>query len=234
MVAVSFRTLGRGVFGPRVLMAIGVATVIVAAACSRNARLADHDVRAPEVGSITQYGVTLDQDAEPWHVAYVLLRAVRDDVLAEDDAARNRALDVELRTTAPEVIYAAHKGRLPRSPLSRDEVVFETVYTWAPALAYYVDELDFDLAEAERVIRQDKPHTKAGYDVTTVGLPLLDPRNRAGSVFLSITLVKERGFWRAASLRLPPGPRPSGEMLETLFGIAPAAEPPPPSADEAE
>ncbi|MBU0719483.1 MAG: hypothetical protein KJ749_14655, partial [Planctomycetes bacterium] len=88
-----------------VLVLLGVVvgnSVALAAGCESAGagRLANRKVEKPEVRTVTHYGMTLDEDASPEEVAFVLLRAIRDDFYAADLASREAAIDMQLDVCA--------------------------------------------------------------------------------------------------------------------------------------
>jgi len=84
------------------LLVLGVALATIATGCGRDARLTGKQLREPDVRTITAYDVTLDHDASPKEVVYVLLRAIADDYAAGDDhEARESALDKQFAVAAP-------------------------------------------------------------------------------------------------------------------------------------
>src|SRR3972149_10392414 len=82
--------------------------------CGGDARLAGQRIRSVTVRSVAHYGVTLDQQASPEQVAYVLLRAVRDDVVAKSREERDTALDKQFDLCAATVIQNKNRTSLPR------------------------------------------------------------------------------------------------------------------------
>jgi len=174
--------------------------------CRRDVRLAGKKVRSLQVRTVEHYGVVLNQDASPQEVAYVLLRAIRDDVNAASPAEREAALDVQFDVCHPGSISGSS-----RPGVKRDEVVHLVVTHWAPALAYYVDSFDFDPAEAKS--RMTVSPTKVlgdGRRSCSVYLPVDDPNgDPKARVIAAVVLIRAKpgggpssgtdgdtGYWR--------------------------------------
>ncbi len=197
---------------------------LLAAGCERNVRLVGKDLPSVKVAPVTHYGVTLDESASPEEVVYVLLRAIRDDVTAADDEARHAALKVQFDVAAPTAILSVLRN--PR--LSRDESIYQVVTHWAPIVAYYVDNFDFDLPAARERMRVAPTQIgAAGQSLCGVGLPLADPSGDArAAVLLEVLMAKEKpsggtaaasddaGLWRVVQLQFEKRGRPKAELLE--------------------
>jgi len=210
----------------RGLTALAVATAALGmAACRRDARLADHTIPHVEIGTVSDQGVVLGPEASPKEVAYVLLKAVREDVLAGSDLdARRQALDRQLAVCDPDYIYDLYRRVFgDRTVDSRDEWVFKKVYLWAPTLAYYVDAFDFDLATAEARMREtgDARAEKWTGRTTLVDLPVLDPKGRPGAgVVVRVRLHRAEGeggtsptggYWRVFGVGFAGRPKPADQ-----------------------
>jgi hypothetical protein len=172
--------------------------------CSRDARLADKRLRHPEVKAVTHYGVTLDEEASPKQVAYVLLRAIHDDFLAETDEQRQAALDVQFDLCAADAL-----ARRNPTGHTRDEFIYQVVYHWTPAVSHYVGdfETDWEKAQARMVTHESKPAGKPNDKAkrAMVFMPLEDPGGDANArVVLMVQLVKDKGYWRAEGLGFEP------------------------------
>ncbi|RJP38296.1 MAG: hypothetical protein C4547_04715 [Phycisphaerales bacterium] len=208
-------------------MAEALGLAVLAAGCERNVRLADKTVPTVTVRPVTHYGVALDEDATPEDVAYVLLRALRDDVNAASDEDRRRALDVQFDLAAPNAITSA----LRHQRLTRDEAIYQVVTHWAPIVAYYVDNFDFDLATARQQLAATPSHVGTdGQTVCAVVVPLADPGgDERAAVFLEIMLAREKAgdrgaagssngkeFWRVVQLQFETRRRPPQAALPLL------------------
>ena len=121
--------------------------------CSRDVRLTGRTIPSVTVRAVTHYGVTLDEPASPEQVAYVLLRAIRDDFLAGDEAAREAALAIQFDVCAARELAA-------RNPTSahRDEFIYSIVHHWTPTVSHYVHDFEPDWAKSQgRFVRRDLP-----------------------------------------------------------------------------
>ena len=83
-----------------VLPVLAAALLVGSTACRRDVRLADKKLRNPTVKAVSAYGMTLDEQASPQQVAFATLRAIRDDFLAPDREAREKALDIQFELCA--------------------------------------------------------------------------------------------------------------------------------------
>jgi len=164
--------------------------------CSRDARLSGQKIRKATVKTVTHYGITLDEKASPEQVAYVMLRAIRDDVSAGDRQQRDAALDKQFDLCAANAIEERNT-----TSTSRDEYIHGVVYHWAPTLSHYVADFENDWEKAKpRLVRRDPkagspsagglPETEV---LMEVGDPTGDPNARAVVI---IWLVKDSGYWR--------------------------------------
>jgi hypothetical protein len=187
----------------RIVVVAGVALALWCG-CSRDARRADHDLRHPEVKTVTHYDITLDESASPVEVAFVLLRAIRDDFLAKNREERERALDVQFDACAADVI-AKDK---PRS-FERDEFIYDVVYRWTPTVSHYVHDFDTEWERAEprlvpRRLRSSKG-THADLEQAQVFMEVNDPDGDPNArAVLVVWLFKDKGYWRVFSLGFDP------------------------------
>ena len=173
-----------------------MALCLALGACSRDARLADRNVRSVTVKPVTHYGVTLDENATPKQVAYVLTRAIRDDFLAATPQDREAFLDVQFDICAANVINKQNK-----TAISRDEFVYNVVFHWTPTVSHYVGEFDTEWTDAEPRLLQSAVHTDGaeggGTKKCEVRMELADPDGdpRAGVVMIA-WLAQDKGLWR--------------------------------------
>ncbi|MCP4251114.1 MAG: hypothetical protein GY778_29095 [bacterium] len=183
----------------------GLVAVLLFAAggCDQDARLADHTIPHVEVTTVSDQGLELGNDADPQEVVYVLLKAIRDDVLAGDDAvARRAALDRQFAVCDPDYLYDWYRRSLgPRAVAGRDDVVYKRVRLWAPALAHYAGDLDFDLETARsRMTPARETNAKEGWpgETVQVDLPVADPQGgpKAGAVIRVRLHRHDQGVWR--------------------------------------
>lgn len=178
--------------------------------CGGDARLAGQRIRSVTVRSVAHYGVTLDQQASPEQVAYVLLRAVRDDVVAKSREERDTALDKQFDLCAATVIQNKNRTSLPR-----DEFIHSVVYHWAPTVSHYVSdfETEWDKAAARFVRRDLKPvkDSKNGAKECEVAMELADPNgDPKARVVMVVWMVQDGGFWRVTHLGFDPTKRSVG------------------------
>jgi hypothetical protein len=163
-----------------------------------DARLAGHKIRSATVRSVTHYGVTLDQQATPEQVAFVVLRAIRDDVSAKSKEEREAALDRQFDLCAANVLQKKNRSSMPR-----DEFVHSVVYHWAPTVSHYVGDFETDWGQAAARLVRTKPNTdsKASPEETEVYMELADPSgDPKARVVLVIWMVQDGGFWRVTHL----------------------------------
>ncbi len=174
--------------------------LLLCGGCSRDTRVGDRKVRSPKVRTVSHYGVTLDQDASPKQVAYVLLRSLREDYLAADDDAREKALDVTFDVCAASILAESN----PTS-FSDDEFTHQLVYRWAPIVGYYVGALDFEWDKAEKrlvsAIAKPLKLRKKEYETANILIELADPSGDSRKqVVLVVKLARDQGYWRVFQL----------------------------------
>ena len=172
---------------------MSVALCLALAGCSRDARLVGRNVRSVTVKPVTHYGVTLDENATPKQVAYVLTRAIRDDFLAATSEDREASLDVQFDICAANVINARNT-----TAISRDEFVHNVVYHWTPTVSHYVGGFDTEWAKAEPRLVQSAVRTDGeGTKKCEVRMELADPDGDPGASVVMITwLTRDKGLWR--------------------------------------
>ncbi len=175
--------------------------------CREDARLAGKAVPHVEVRTVEDQNITLGPEASPKQVAFVLLRAIRDDILAGADLeAREKALDRQLAVCDPDYIYDLYlRFYGDRATTRRDEWVYRKVHVWAPTLAYYVDGFDFDLPTAEALmVEGSDPSEKWTGQTTHVDLPAANAQDvGAADVMVRVRLHRageEQGHWRVFSI----------------------------------
>jgi len=189
-----------------------------AAGCNRDVRLADQDVKTVTVKPVTHYGVALDEKGSPEQTVYVLLRALRDDFLAQDKAERDAALDMQFDVCAADAIAA----RNPTS-LGRDEYVHRTVSQWTPTVSHYVHDFETEWEKAEARLVRVGPKTPGDSDTGAQECQILmetndpsgDPNAR---VVLVVGLIQDEGLWRVLRVGFTPQAR-------ALRKRTPAADP---------
>jgi hypothetical protein len=178
-------------------IAATLALLMINASC-RDPGMDEGDADDAVVKTVTAYGVTLDASASPQDVAYVLLRAIRDDVLAAkrgDNAAREEAEALERSIAAPKRIHQLVKPYFKQSGLPEDVTPARTVRSatrfWAPIAAHYVGDLDLtpEAARARMVL------VSQSADVGAVHVDVENPNDHRRTT-LAISVAKENGYWR--------------------------------------
>jgi len=172
-------------------------------ACNRDVRLAGKDVPTVKVQPVEHYGLKLDASASPEQVAYVALRAIREDFKAEDEAARKKALAVQFDVCAADVIQARN-----RTSVERDEFIYSVVYHWTPTVSHYVDDFPTDWPAAQARMHR-RAVTVAGKPVDAadaeneceIAMEVQDPSGDPNAqVVLLVWLAKDSGLWRVTHL----------------------------------
>jgi len=160
--------------------------------CRQDAVLGNRSIKTVTVRSVTHYGVTLDQNAAPNEVAYVALRAIRDDFLAKTPAERDVALDTQFDLVAANVL-----GQRNRSPLTRDEWVNQVVYLWTPTISHYVRDIETDLDGLKSRLVVSKVRETNGTKECNVFLEVADPSGDPNArVVLAVYMAQDSGHWR--------------------------------------
>ena len=193
---------------PCVLVAL--ALLPIWSGCDRDARLTGQNLREAAVGTVTHYGITLDQDASPERVAYVLLRAIHDDFLAEDETAREAAIDKQFDVCAANELVPES---LPDH--ERREMLFRMVHRWAPAVGHYVHDFETEWEKAQarftRLGMQPSPNSKGGGMECQVVMELEDPGGDPNArVLLAVGLIQDGGYWRVMRIAFAPSRRTLG------------------------
>lgn len=176
--------------------------------CGGDARLAGHKIRSASVRSVSLYGVTLDQQATPEQVAFVLLRAIREDVSAKSKEEREAALDKQFDLCAANVLQKKNRTSMPR-----DEFIHSVVYHWAPTVSHYVGDFETDWGQAAARLVRSKPNpdSKTNADETEVYMEVTDPSGDSKArVVMVIWMVQDGGFWRVTHLGFDPTKRSVG------------------------
>lgn len=173
-----------------------VAIVIVACGCGHDTRLSGKKIPSARVRTVTHYDIVLDQNATPEQVAYVALRAMREDFFAQNPAEREAALIRQFELCAANEIAERNRTGLPR-----DEFIYNVVYRWTPTVSHYAADLPTDWESASRrlVRRAPKPVQGgvASEDEAEVALEVRRPgEDAAAGVVLLVWLVKDEGYWR--------------------------------------
>ncbi|HUU83702.1 MAG TPA: hypothetical protein VM243_09380 [Phycisphaerae bacterium] len=197
------------------LALLGAAALGQTIGCREDARLSGKAVPHVEVRTVEDQGVTLDPEASPKEVAYVLLRAIGDDIWAGSDlAARQRAVERQLAVCDPDYMYERYLEFFgDRAVSERDEWVSMTVNKWAPTLAYYAEGFDFDLPTAQSLMQEGSGGRSENWPDQTVyvDLPVAAPEGISGAdVVVRVRLHRhggEQGHWRVFSVGFAGRPR---------------------------
>lgn len=198
--------------------------------CGRDVRLAGQKLRDVNVRTVTHYGLTLDEQAEPEQVAFVLLRAMRDDALAQSPEDREAALDRQFDVAAGGAITS-----LTPAGFTAAETLHRVVSHWTPVVGHYAANFDFDWEAAkDRLVRlsiaQTKGETQECQVLMELDSPDGDPNARA---VLIIGLIQEKGFWRVYRVGFVPNQR----AIRLRAGVnveVPSAPTTPPSVESHE
>ena len=185
-----------------------VVAVVVVGGCSRDANLAGKNVRSVQVQSVTHYGLTLHENAAPLKVAYVALRAIREDFVAKTPEEREVALGIQFDVCAANMI-----GNRNRTSISRDEFVYNVVYHWTPTVSHYVDQFPTDFQDAESRLIQSTVRLMTGEGARRmecdVRLALVDPDGDPNAgVELIVWLLQDEEFWRVTHVGFDRKKRP--------------------------
>lgn len=177
---------------------------VTAGGCSRDVRLAGRNVRSVTVGSVTHYGVTLDENASAEQVAFAVLRAIRDDFQAETTEDREAALDKQFDLCAANVLQSKN-----RRAMDRDEFIYNVVYRWTPTVSHYTGDFDTDWDAARKRFRRVISRTAEGDNVSpdecAVVMEVDDPNGDLNArVLLVVYMAKDSGFWRVTHLGFDP------------------------------
>jgi hypothetical protein len=175
--------------------------------CSRNAHLADKDIRDVTVRSVTHFDIKLDEQATAKETAFVLLKAMRDDFFASNEAQRKAAIDVQYDVAAADVLT----DRISTT-LSRSELLYRVVSQWTPTVSHYVHDLETEWPQArERLVRvgpRPARNGKPGVQECQVVLEVADAdADPNAQVLLVAYMIQDGGFWRVLQLGFVPGAR---------------------------
>lgn len=176
------------------------AFLVLIGACDRDARLAGRNLRDVTVKTVTHYGATLDKSATAKEVAYVMLRAIRDDFKAKTREEREAALDKLFDVSAAGFLT---KGRA--NELDRQETIFKIVNRWTPTVSHYVDDIETDWEKARVRLRviglESVKNRNDGTQQCKIMTQLADPSGDPNAaVLLKIQLIQDSGYWRVLGL----------------------------------
>jgi len=223
--------LGRRFYRPRwtFCTSLGLfATLLGSTGCTKHTQ----DIPKPKVETVTAYNVTLDQDATPEQVAYVLLRALADDVTAaqaHEHKKQKEALNLTFSLAAyaqieKQVIQTENLTRAKKIDSLgdlRNEKLYKFVKYWAPIVAHYIKSFDTNPVTAAKKM---KVHLTSDGTIANVLYPVshdpteTDPAKQQTAV-LNIKMVKEKAgaisYWRVARLGYQPRQRVTTIPLKT-------------------
>ena len=183
-----------------ILAGVAVATWAVGG-CREDVRLAGRNLRSPTVGPVEYYDAEkLGPGAPPEDVAYVLLRAIRDDFQASNKAEWESALDKQFDLCAANVIASRNTTARPR-----EEFIYKVVWHWTPTVSHYVHDFETDIEKAKQRFVVRMPEAPEGSVVEPqecevlmeVADPSGDPNAR---VVMVIYLAKDSSYWRVVHL----------------------------------
>lgn len=168
--------------------------------CNRDVRLAGRKVQHIVVQTVSHYGLTLDEQATPLQVAFVALRAIREDITAKSDSERDEALQKQFDVAAANVIQSRNK-----TMLSRDEFLYNVVYRWTPTVSHYAQDFETEWETAKLRFVQRDLSTGQLSDASTheckVMMEVDDPNGDPNArVVLILWMTKDTGFWRVVHL----------------------------------
>lgn len=165
------------------------------------------------VRTVTDAGLTLDENATPQQVVYAVLQAIKDDVRAGNDQdIRRQAIDRQLALCAPEEIDLRF-GR-SRSIESREEAIYRVVGQWGAVVSYYVDDLDANVESMTADMKvttlpRDQANRAGTSELRKVILTLADPQAPDDSTRrarLRIDVAKVSNHWRVCHIGYEPRP----------------------------
>ncbi len=200
---------------------IVVATgVILACGCTDRRGQQISDYVPASNGVVTSHGMTLDENATPEQVVWVLLSAIREDVRTKVNTQDWKDL-MKLQCQLANVeLLRSRAGTAGRGRnLDSDGLFFSIVRGWAPALNWYAESFD-DEFEAARARMTSKPINdprlpEKYYPIQVVNYVLpaaeLDgPVCQNGGVNIQFALSKtQNGYWRVYAVSLGPPPAPT-------------------------
>ncbi len=166
---------------------------------------------------VTSHGMTLDENATPEQVVWVLLSAIREDVRTKVNSPEWKDLmKLQCRLANVELLRSragtAGRGRY----LDSDVLFFRIVRGWAPALNYYAEYFDdeFEAARArmtsEPISDPRLPEKYHPIQAVNYVLPAAEfdgPVRRSRGVNIQFALSKtQNGYWRVYAVSLGPPP----------------------------
>ncbi len=193
---------------------LGLFLLFVGTSCSKDVRLAGHYIpENVQAQTVTHFGQVLDESASPKQVAFVLLRALKEDFLAGSPSDRAEALKVQFGVCAPDAIVS----KLP-SVLTRDELLYRVVHIWSPTIGQYVGDIDSSFETMKARLIQRGLRQKAGADEGVKECKILvkldDPSGDPNAaVVLALAMIQENKHWRVERLAFAPTVRSLDSLI---------------------
>lgn len=181
-----------------------------------------------ETGPITAHGVTLDENATPQEVTFVLLRTLADDMAAAragDREGQRKALEDTFALAAHDeierrLLKAFNEGKaVSRESLgaNKAEDLMNVIKLWTPIVGYYVESFDTELDHALKgmsVVEQTNTRTVIHYVVRHVPT---DEHPEPDAAILAVELAPVtaggKDYWRVLRVYFAgpaaPGTRPA-------------------------
>ena len=168
--------------------------------CSPKEGASPSKFRSVTVQPVTHFGQVLDEGATAAQVAYVLLRAIREDALATSKEERKAAIDIQFDLAAVNIIQARNL-----TGLSREEYVDGVVRHWTPTVSYYAHDLESNWDKAQpRLRKTTSRQSDLGNGLTTeceILMELADPTGDPNAqVLMFIWMAKDHDLWRVIHL----------------------------------
>ncbi|UCD29850.1 MAG: hypothetical protein JSV03_05055 [Planctomycetota bacterium] len=181
----------------------------------------DKDIPKTELKTVSAYNLTLDENATPKQVAYVLLRSLADDVTAaqnHEHEKQKEAFNLTFSLAAyaqveKQIVETENRTRINKITSlgdKRDKKIFKFVKYWAPIVGHYIKSFDTDMESAEKNMQVELSqdggtahvYRKVAHDPAET-----DPEKQQTAT-LDITMVKEktgvREYWRVALIGYRP------------------------------
>lgn len=214
----------------------GMAALLALGGCTKKAP----EIPTPRTQTVSAYGVTLDPDAGPELVTYVLLRALADDVHAAREGnreAQKKAQDLAFSLAAYDAIEPRLIGRLNKRSMrtitdlgeSRNALLYDYVLNWGKIVAYYADGIptEPDVAIASMVTSESKDGQSVHVYVPMIHDPAENDPETRETATLEVTLVRQKAtgvsHWRVDKLDYPGAT--ADRIIERASRAHPAATP---------
>ncbi len=197
----------------RVLGQVFIIPLVTGATAFLTGCSSEEEIPRAAVKPVTAYGITLDENATPKQVAFVLLRSIADDLHAAQ-AHDTKGQKEALRLTYSLAAYSTIARRIGESPEEeadpaqakiRDKRLYIFVKDWTPIVGYYVPSFDTDFkAAAQRMqIRSQTGSTVHILYEACHNPAETDPAKRQTAT-IEIELTKEPAgavsYWRVAKV----------------------------------